>query len=97
MNVCVASNNFSKTLFVLAVVLSGYLPVHAQSIPGYPDSVMAYDAREVALLPRYCTYTQLFRDHVPGGNNKQVVDQWQAQLGAVIPCAAPLLLGFDEN
>ena len=50
-------------------------------IVGYPAHVEAYDPREVALLPRYCTYTQLFRDHVPGGKDKAAIDSWYARLG----------------
>jgi len=50
-------------------------------IVGYPAHVEAYDPREVALLPRYCIYTQLFRDHVPGGNDKATIDSWDARLG----------------
>jgi hypothetical protein len=34
-------------------------------IPGYPSNIEAYDSREVAMLPRYCIYTQLFRERVP--------------------------------
>ena len=45
-------------------------------IPGYPLDVRAYDAREVALLPRYCIHTQEFREKVPGGNNRAEVDKW---------------------
>lgn len=54
--------------------------VHAE-ISGYPPSVEDYDAREVAMLPRYCKYTQLFRQHVPGGDNKAEIDRWHAQMG----------------
>lgn len=58
------------------------LPAQAQqAIPGYPDLVTEYDPREVAMLPRYCIYTQLFRDRVPGGNNKEIIDRWYAHLG----------------
>ena len=53
----------------------------AQSIPGYPGSIFAFDPREVALLPRFCTYTQHFREQVPGGNNMTLVRSWEAQLG----------------
>jgi tetratricopeptide (TPR) repeat protein len=45
-------------------------------IPGYPLDVRNYDAREVALLPRYCIYTQDFRDKVPGGKNRAEIDKW---------------------
>ncbi len=54
---------------------------HGQLIAGYPPEVSAYDVREVAMLPRYCIYTQLFRDKVPGGNDKSTIDGWYAQLG----------------
>jgi len=53
----------------------------AQDIPGYPDSVEGYDPREVALLPGYCKYTQLFRDHVPGGNNATEIAHWYQTMG----------------
>jgi tetratricopeptide (TPR) repeat protein len=53
----------------------------AQDIPGYPPAVTDYDPREVALLPRFCTFTQLFRDKVPGGNNTAEVERWYAELG----------------
>ena len=41
----------------------------------------AYDPREVAMLPRYCAYTQGFRDHVPGGNNPAEIQRWYSMLG----------------
>jgi hypothetical protein len=53
----------------------------AEGIVGYPAHVEAYDPREVALLPHYCIYTQSFRDHVPGGNDKTMIDSWYARLG----------------
>lgn len=43
--------------------------------------IEAYDSREVALLPRYCIHTQLFRDHVPGGNNPAEISRLNAMLG----------------
>jgi tetratricopeptide (TPR) repeat protein len=55
---------------------------HAQDIPGYPTNIDAYDPREVAMLPPYCPYTQLFRDKVPAGKNADEVARWQAVLGA---------------
>lgn len=82
MNSSAAIGYISKLIlgYLLSLVL--YSPVHAQSsIPGYPDSVMAFDQREVALLPKYCIYTQIFRDRVPGGNNRTIIDQWYTQLG----------------
>lgn len=82
MKACVEFRRFAKTLLCLIVFGGVQLPARAQTeIPGYPDSIMAYDAREVALLPRYCVYTQSFRERVPGGNDQKVIDDWYAQLG----------------
>lgn len=50
-------------------------------IPGYPPLVTAYDPREVAKLPRYCIYTQDFRDKVAGGNDVQQIEYWYAVMG----------------
>jgi hypothetical protein len=71
-----------KASVVLALALC--LPTHAaaqRSIPGYPDDVRGYDPREVAMLPRYCIYTQNFRDHVPGGNDQVEIDRFYAMWG----------------
>lgn len=53
----------------------------AQSIPGYPEHVTAYDPREVALLPPYCKFTQLFNERVPGGNNPAEFARWRTIMG----------------
>jgi tetratricopeptide (TPR) repeat protein len=53
---------------------------HAQGgIAGYPDSVQAYDPREVAPLPRYCKSTQLFRNHFH--TDESEVAHWYQVLG----------------
>ena len=67
-------------LFVLGLVV---LPAAAQiSIPpSYPALVTEYDAREVSSLPKYCIYTQSFRDRVPGGNDRQQIDYWYSVMG----------------
>jgi tetratricopeptide (TPR) repeat protein len=50
-------------------------------VPGYPDRIDAYDPREVAMLPAYCKYTQLFRGRVPGGDNEAEIARWTAIAG----------------
>jgi len=70
-----------RTMLALGVILATGVPTYAQDIPGYPASVTAYDPREVAMLPRYCAYTQSFRDHVPGGNNPAEIQRWYSMLG----------------
>jgi len=43
-------------------------------VPGYPDDYRhAYDPREVAALPAYCKYTQLYRQNLPGGNDPAAI------------------------
>ena len=51
--------NRSRMLLLAALLLAS-AQAGAAFIPGYPDSVEAYDPRDVALLPRYCKSTQLF-------------------------------------
>lgn len=57
------------------------LSAHAQNIPGYPDNIGAYDAREVAMLPRYCIHTHSFRERIPGGNNPEQIEYWRSVMG----------------
>lgn len=65
----------------LAGLLCLQLSAQAQLVPGYPDDVKAYDPREVALVPSYCKYTQDFREKIPGGGDRQQIENWQAVLG----------------
>jgi tetratricopeptide (TPR) repeat protein len=75
---------FFRFLFV-ASALAGVHAADASAasiIPGYPDNVeYSFDPREIALLPHYCVYTKVFRDRVPGGNNKAEIDRWYAVMG----------------
>jgi tetratricopeptide (TPR) repeat protein len=82
MNVRANILSFGYAFFFVAVLLTTSNPSHAQgNIPGYPDGVLEFDRREVALLPSYCKYTQVFRDRVPDGNNPAVIEQWYSKLG----------------
>jgi len=63
-----------------AIALAAAAPARAQDIPGYP-SLDDYDPREVAMLPRYCIHTLLFKEKVPGGANPQEIDRWRSVLG----------------
>lgn len=69
-----------RTTLLAAGLLGAATPALAQTIPGY-GSLEDYDAREVALLPRYCMHTQVFRDRVPGGSNPDEIRRWSAALG----------------
>ena len=89
-----------------AMALLTIVPVTASAqdprdIPGYPPVPSAaspfYDPREVARLPRYCRYTQVFRDRVPGGNDPSQISYWYSTMGETFHAHAPLLLGLDET
>jgi tetratricopeptide (TPR) repeat protein len=68
---------------LVPLLLAAGAPAAAQSIPGYPEHVTDYDPREVVMLPEYCKYTQLFRDRVPGGNNREMIQRWHATMGDI--------------
>jgi tetratricopeptide (TPR) repeat protein len=67
----------------LLLFFVGGLPAlaNAQLIPGYSDNVLDHDPREIALIPRYCKFTQIFRERVPGGNDRAEQARWYATLG----------------
>src|SRR5262245_56848566 len=69
------------TMLAFAAILVTGMSAYAQDIPGYPASIYNFDPREVAMLPRYCIYTQSFRDHVPVGNNPDEIQRWSSMLG----------------
>jgi tetratricopeptide (TPR) repeat protein len=69
----------------------------AQLVPGYPDNIREYDLREVALLPRYCIYTQLFRDRVPGGNNPEEIEKCYATMGKTFHAMHHYCWGLMES
>jgi tetratricopeptide (TPR) repeat protein len=82
MNDCTPIRFLCQGLLALSFALSGAVPAHGQGVPGYPADVRyGFDPREVALLPRYCTYTQLFRAAVPGGNDYREKERWTLIMG----------------
>jgi len=40
-----------------------------------------FDPKQLAMLPPYCKYTQLYRQNVPGGNDPQQIERWASVLG----------------
>jgi tetratricopeptide (TPR) repeat protein len=79
------------------VILAANFPTYAEDTPGYPASVTAFDPREVAVLPRYCAYTQLFRDRVPGGNNPDEIQRWYSLLGQTFHAMHHYCLGLMKT
>jgi tetratricopeptide (TPR) repeat protein len=65
----------------LGVWLALAASVGVAEIPGYPAQVQQYDRREVALLPRYCVYTQDFRAKLPGGNDPAQIKRLTREMG----------------
>jgi hypothetical protein len=86
-----------RTILALGVILAVGVPTYAQDIPGYPASVTAFDPREVAVLPRYCVYTQMFRDRVPGGNNPDEIQRWYSILGQTFHAMHHYCLGLMKT
>jgi hypothetical protein len=41
-----------------------------------------YDPKQLAMLPPYCKYTQLYRQNVPGGSDPQQIERWSSVMGA---------------
>ena len=77
------SHRPARTLMplVLGAAFALWSSLCLADIPGYPSNIEAYDSREVAMLPHYCIYTQLFRERVPGGNNPAEIGRWRAMMG----------------
>jgi tetratricopeptide (TPR) repeat protein len=75
-----AARWFGVEFLLLAAVLGSTAPAQAQDIPGY-GGLEDYDAREVALLPKFCPHTLLFKEKVPGGSNPLEIERWEAVLG----------------
>ena len=74
---------FELALAAVALFLAAGASVADTSglAPGYPDDIQAYDPREVALLPNYCKYTQLFEASVPGGSDQVEKQRWKTIMG----------------
>lgn len=51
------------------------------AIPGYPPRAEDFDPREIAMLPRYCIYSQMFRERIPGGNDPALIARWYEYMG----------------
>ena len=70
---------------------------NAQEIEGYPRDVYAGDRREMALVPKYCVYTQTFREGDPRGDDPQMISAWTAQLGPMFIHLHHYCAGPDEG
>jgi hypothetical protein len=77
------ANLFKWSVLLIALIVLINAPVRAAEVVPYPDDPYQADPREVALVPRYCIYTQLFRERVPGGNNPSEVSRWTSLMGPI--------------
>lgn len=80
MNATEVAWRIRRMKWIGALTLGICSPGFAQNFAN-PSSITDYDPREVAMLPRYCIYTQLFREHVPGGNDIQQIQAWRSFMG----------------
>jgi tetratricopeptide (TPR) repeat protein len=71
----------AAVLVAILVARAGYAATDTGLPPGYPEHVDALDLREVAMLPDYCKYTQIFRDGIPGANDQAKIDRLYASMG----------------
>lgn len=85
------------TLIMTCWLFAAGLSPCAAEIPGYPASVIAYDAREVAMLPRYCIHTQSFRGAVPGGGNQAEIKRWNQVMGPTFEAMHHYCWGLMKN
>jgi tetratricopeptide (TPR) repeat protein len=67
-----------KVAAALALLLAPMLARGQQNVVTQKDY---NDPREMRYLPDYCKYTQLFRDHLPGGNDPEQIEHWTNMLG----------------
>jgi hypothetical protein len=65
--------------FILPLLLLTAHGSYGNNIPGYPDNVESLDPRDVAILPRYCKSTQLFRDEFHPDQSE--IAQWYEVMG----------------
>jgi tetratricopeptide (TPR) repeat protein len=53
----------------------------AAAVVAQANAQWRHDPAQLAMLPPYCKYTQLYRDAVPGGDNRAEQEQWSKMLG----------------
>jgi len=57
--------------------------------PVHVEAQYDYAPREMALLPPYCKYTQVYQEHVPGGNDLSKIKEWYEVMGGSYPYTGP--------
>jgi tetratricopeptide (TPR) repeat protein len=50
-------------------------------VPTQLAAQQSYSPQELALVPEYCKYTQIWRDNTDGGKSPEKVQQWQSAFG----------------
>ena len=75
-----------RQLWNIALLSSALFGVKASAyaqggVPGYPESFMSFDSREMAMLPAYCKHSEYFRQKVPGGSDPDEVAKWRSIMG----------------
>jgi hypothetical protein len=91
------SKGFLWGAVLAGIVASAGSDAWADLVPGYPDDMLVFDTREIAMLPRYCIHTQTFRDRVPGGNNKAEIRRLEQTLGPTYLAVHHYCLGLMKT
>ena len=71
-----------KSRDYISSTLSAWLVALLAALHG--SSVVAqsqFDPKQLAMLPPYCKYTQVYRQNVPGGNDPHQIERWSSVLG----------------
>jgi tetratricopeptide (TPR) repeat protein len=73
----VSASSLFREIFVSAgLALALLAPLCVEAEPHFFDK-----PKEMFMLPEYCRYTQDFRDHVAGGNNRVEIERWTNLMG----------------
>jgi tetratricopeptide (TPR) repeat protein len=70
------TSSFREIFAAVGFALALLAPMHVEAQQNYDNP------REMYMLPEYCKYTQDFRTHVPGGNDRAEIERWTTLMGA---------------
>lgn len=69
--------SIGKALAAAGIVFTALAPAQSRG----QDNGHGFDPREIHMLPVYCKYTQIYRKHLPGGNNPEEIARYTTQMG----------------
>jgi len=69
--------SIGKALAAAGIVLAALAPAQSRA----QDNGRGFDPREIHMLPMYCKYTQIYRRHLPGGDNPAEIARYTETMG----------------